>query len=206
MSTPEALGWGPACKTPVVTLRRGDGLRIGLHPAIAPLVAMLIDLTELRGYDVRPHDTWGYNCRNVAGTKVSSYHAWGLAIDINATTNGRGGRGDIPGDVVSLWTRHGFAWGGTWRHTDPMHFEFERSPTSAAEITNRLRNYLGGHLVEHKETTMRMIIDKRDGTVWLFGAGDPKSLGGRPDVYERLLALGIPSTEDDGLLVDFLRS
>ena len=206
MRTPDTFGWGPACKTPVVTLRRGDGLAIGLHPAIAPLVAMLIDLTELMGYDVRPGETWGYNCRNVAGTRQRSVHAWGLAIDINAPSNGRGVRGDIPDDVVSLWTGHGFGWGGDWAYTDPMHFEFERSPTSAAEITNRLRNYLGGHKVEHKETTMRMIIDKRDGTVWLFGAGDPKSLGGRPDVYERLLALGIPSTEDDGLLVDFLRS
>lgn len=206
MATPKELGWGPACKGPIVTLSRPDGLRIGLHPAIAPLVAMLIDLTELRGYDVRPHDTWGYNCRKIAGTKVSSYHAWGLAIDINATTNGRGGRGDIPDDVVSLWTEHGFGWGGNWDNTDPMHVQFRLSPGDAARITQRLRDFLGGHKIAHKETAMRMIIDKRDGTVWLFGVGEPKSLGGKPEEYSRLLGLGIPSTEDDGLLVDFLRS
>lgn len=53
---------------------------------------------------------------------------------------------------------------------------------------------------------MKMLIDKRDNTVWLFGCGAPKSLGGKPEEYRRLLALGIPSTEDDGLLIDFLRS
>ena len=206
MATSEALGWGPPCKTPIVTLRRGDGLAIGIHPAIAQLAAMLIDLTELMGYDVRPGDTWGYNCRKIRGTKVSSYHAWGLAIDINATTNGRGGSGDIPADVVSLWTQHGFGWGGHWHNTDPMHFEFWPSPINAARLTQRLRDFLGGHKIERKETDMRMIIDKRNGTVWLFGAGEPKSLGGKPEVYSRLLALGIPSTEDDGTLIDFLRS
>ena len=51
---------------------------------------------------------------------------------------------------------------------------------------------------------MRMLIDKRDGTVWLFGCNEPKSLGGKPNEYNRLLALGIPSTEDDGLLIDLL--
>ena len=204
MRTPDTFGWGPACKTPVVTLRRGDGLAIGLHPAIAPLVAMLIDLTELRGYDVKTGG--GYNCRNVAGTKQRSVHAWGLAIDINSATNGRGTRGDIPDDVVAMWEDHGFAWGGDWAYRDDMHFEVYTTPDTIGYLTLRLRNFLGGHKIEHKETTMRMIIDKRDGTVWLFGAGAPKSLGGRPDVYERLLALGIPSTEDDGLLVDFLRS
>ena len=206
MVSPKDLGWGPPCQGPVVTLRRGDGLAIGIHPAIAELVSMLIDLTELMGYDVRPHDTWGYNCRAIARTKVPSYHSWGLAVDLNATTNGRGGRGDIPDDVVAMWTGHGFTWGGNWGYTDPMHFEFRLGPSDAAKITRRLRDFLSGHKIKHKETTMRMIIDKRDGTVWLFGAGAPKSLGGRPDVYERLLALGIPSTEDDGTLIDFLRS
>ena len=54
--------------------------------------------------------------------------------------------------------------------------------------------------------TMRMFIDTRDGTVWLFGAGAPKSLGGKPDHYQRLLDAGIPVSEDDGLIIDFLLS
>lgn len=204
MRTPDTFGWGPACKGSVVTLSRPDGLRIGLHPAIAPLVAMLIDLTEMRGYDVKT--AGGYNCRNVAGTKQRSVHSWGLAIDINSATNGRGIRGDIPADIVEMWEDHGFTWGGRWAYRDDMHFELRFAPLGAAIITQRLRDFLGGHKLVRKDDNMRMLIDKRDGTVWLYGAGTvPKSLGGKPEEYNRLLALGVPVNEDDGLLIDFLR-
>ena len=27
--------------------------------------------------------------------------------------------------LVKIFNQWGFAWGGTWRYTDPMHFELE---------------------------------------------------------------------------------
>jgi hypothetical protein len=52
-----------------------------------------------------------------------SFHTWGTAIDLNVPGNQRGTVGTIDRRVVEIFKRWGFNWGGTWRYTDPMHFE-----------------------------------------------------------------------------------
>jgi hypothetical protein len=52
-----------------------------------------------------------------------SFHTWGTAIDLNVPGNQRGTVGTIDRTVVEIFRRWGFRWGGTWRYTDPMHFE-----------------------------------------------------------------------------------
>ena len=56
-------------------------------------------------------------------TKPLSNHAFGLAIDLNTTTNQLGTKGDMDPRVVEIFQRWGFNWGGTWERPDPMHFE-----------------------------------------------------------------------------------
>jgi hypothetical protein len=61
-------------------------------------------------------------------------HAYGAAIDINVTYSAYwrwGGHSDapvwqnrIPFDIVEVFQRHGFIWGGYWYHYDTMHFEY----------------------------------------------------------------------------------
>ena len=76
-----------------------------------------------------------YNCRPIAGTDQTSMHSWGAAIDINTRFsdywrwNRAGGDGStyrnrIPPEIVAIFERHGFIWGGRWSHFDTMHFEF----------------------------------------------------------------------------------
>jgi hypothetical protein len=76
-----------------------------------------------------------YNCRAVADTGQSSMHSWGAAIDINTAYSDywlwrRTGSGlapytnRIPAEIVSIFERHGFIWGGRWEHFDTMHFEY----------------------------------------------------------------------------------
>lgn len=67
-----------------------------------------------------------YNARFIAGSTRLSNHAFGMAIDINSAENGRGGRGQMNPSVVRIFEKWGFAWGGTWKYTDPMHFELTR--------------------------------------------------------------------------------
>ena len=56
-------------------------------------------------------------------SKGLSFHTFGTAIDLNASTNYRGIAGDMDRTVVKIFKRWGFAWGGDWNYTDPMHFE-----------------------------------------------------------------------------------
>lgn len=77
-----------------------------------------------------------YNCRPIAGTDRVSAHGYGFAIDIAVaqsdywrwTTGGARGevtfRNRIPDEIVRVFERHGFIWGGRWYHYDTMHFEY----------------------------------------------------------------------------------
>jgi D-alanyl-D-alanine carboxypeptidase len=138
-------GW-PNCNSPIVTLVRSDGLQLPVHGDLVEIVRILVDFTELKGYDVKPGQTWGYSCRAIKGTDKPSNHSWGTAIDINAPSNPRMRplTTDIPPDVRSLWTDNGWRWGGGFSTTpDPMHFEFMGSVNDARDITTRLHNFLG---------------------------------------------------------------
>lgn len=61
--------------------------------------------------------------RFIAGSTKLSNHAFGLALDLNVPGNGRGSVGAIDRTVVAVFKKWGFAWGGDWGYTDPMHFE-----------------------------------------------------------------------------------
>ncbi len=67
-----------------------------------------------------------YVPRFIAGTTTLSNHAFGLAFDLNVPENQRGTVGQINRQVVAIFERYGFTWGGVWRWTDPMHFELNR--------------------------------------------------------------------------------
>jgi hypothetical protein len=67
-----------------------------------------------------------YVPRFIAGTTTLSNHAFGLAFDVNVPENQRGTVGRINRQVVAIFEKWGFTWGGTWHWTDPMHFELNR--------------------------------------------------------------------------------
>ena len=64
-----------------------------------------------------------YYPRFIAGTTSLSNHSFGLALDFNVSGNQRGTVGEMDRTVVAIFKKWGFAWGGDWRYTDPMHFE-----------------------------------------------------------------------------------
>jgi hypothetical protein len=53
-----------------------------------------------------------------------SRHTYGMALDTNTTTNCGGCVPRMHCDVVRIFRRHGFAWGGNFRRPDGMHFEW----------------------------------------------------------------------------------
>ena len=72
----------------------------------------------------------------VADTGKMSMHAYGAAIDLNLGYSDywlwrtKGGKQTIkyksrmPREIVDIFERHGFIWGGRWYHFDTMHFEY----------------------------------------------------------------------------------
>lgn len=79
-----------------------------------------------------------FNWRKISGTNRQSAHSYGIAIDICVSKsnywkwdNPRKKETDsikynnrIPMELVEIFERHGFIWGGRWYHYDTMHFEF----------------------------------------------------------------------------------
>jgi len=74
------------------------------------------------------------SCRPVADTGKMSMHGYAAAIDLNLKFSdywlwaGRTGsiayKNRMPREMVDIFERHGFIWGGKWYHYDTMHFEY----------------------------------------------------------------------------------
>ena len=98
------------------------------------LAALLAKRPQLRQYLFPLGGTFLW--RHIAGTSRLSPHSWGIAIDLNprhgAYWRGRktagseveAMRNSYPQEIVELFEKHGFIWGGKWSHFDLMHFEY----------------------------------------------------------------------------------
>jgi D-alanyl-D-alanine carboxypeptidase len=74
------------------------------------------------------------SCRPVADTGKMSMHGYAAAIDLNLKFSdywlwaGKSKmvpyRNRMPHEIVDIFERHGFIWGGKWYHYDTMHFEY----------------------------------------------------------------------------------
>jgi hypothetical protein len=94
---------------------------------IAPLRAAMGELVSrgLGGLVDRDDYAGCYAPRRIRPGGALSLHAWGLAVDLNASANPHGGRSAQDRRLVRTMERHGFSWGGNFpTRPDPMHFEF----------------------------------------------------------------------------------
>jgi peptidoglycan LD-endopeptidase CwlK len=74
------------------------------------------------------------NWREISNTNRLSSHSFGIAIDINVKYSDYWQwhkkdeklkhRNKIPLEIVRIFEKHGFIWGGRWYHYDTMHFEY----------------------------------------------------------------------------------
>lgn len=127
-------GW-PNCSGAKAVAVSPSGARVTTRKELAPLVEVLFLITAEEGYRVRKSDTGGFNCRPIAGTRIPSNHSYGIAVDMNWTTNPYSLRfkSDIPPAVVHAWEEAGFYWGGRYRvRKDTMHFEYLGGPKDVA--------------------------------------------------------------------------
>ncbi|MEM9221796.1 MAG: M15 family metallopeptidase [Pseudomonadota bacterium] len=74
--------------------------------------------------------------RRIAGTNRMSVHSFGAALDINThyanywrwdkqpANQSIAYRNEIPMEIVEIFEKYCFIWGGRWYHYDTMHFEY----------------------------------------------------------------------------------
>ena len=80
---------------------------------------------------------------NVNSPGRLSFHAYGLACDINYDRNPNGVNPDsLSGQYVipraaaeAVAAKWGMEWGGDWGFPDPMHFEIHLTPQQVASLT-----------------------------------------------------------------------
>ncbi len=119
--------------------KAGQRLRVTRVNGVAEkldAISRELDLLPARFDDFLRPAAGTYVCRRIAGTERSSAHGYGIAIDIAlkhahywrwAKPEPGGGyayRNAIPPEIVRIFERHGFIWGGKWYHYDTMHFEY----------------------------------------------------------------------------------
>ena len=134
--------WAPACTAPFARLNLyGEGVvtvDVLIVDAVKALNAVLIDWD----YRTRRADTGAYNCRPITGGTNYSLHAYGIAVDLNWSTNPYGRtlvtdmaigmieaiEGIRTAGGVQVWR-----WGGRYSNNkDAMHFEVVASPAELA--------------------------------------------------------------------------
>ncbi len=112
----------------------------GVHKHLQAVANELAARPHLRPYVTNIGGT--FNWRPILGTNRISPHSFGIAIDINTSRSeywkwdhkddwqldsveiNLQWRNSVPFEIVEIFERHGFIWGGKWFHYDTMHFEY----------------------------------------------------------------------------------
>lgn len=136
-------GWSAA--TGIKTYRvPGTSTYLPVKASVAPL---LIGFAAEFNQKVQPLHTgwcWGYAYRAVRGYATLSFHAFGLAIDLNAPAHPLGRSGTFSwrqrATINALCKKYGLRWGGNYSgRKDEMHFECILSPAQAASRIKALQ-------------------------------------------------------------------
>ncbi len=109
--------------------------RIRCHQIVRPSLSIILDAIwklcgSLEMIKEMRMDRYGgcFNYRAARGLGRLSVHAWGAAIDLDPDANALGvewkkNKGMMPMEVVEIFEKQGWQWGGRWKRPDCMHFQ-----------------------------------------------------------------------------------
>ncbi len=124
-----SVRWFPKGHTVKVTRLHGVAARLA---KVAAEIDKLPEAIKQAAYPI----AGTYACRTVLDTGLTSVHAYAAAIDLNQSVSDYWAwqpkaekqepryRNRMPFEIVEIFERHGFIWGGRWYHYDTMHFEY----------------------------------------------------------------------------------
>ena len=123
--------------------RRALRVRREIAPLLIGFAAEFHD--KVQPIDAGILDDWGYYCRRVRGRSLVSFHAAGLAIDLNSTRHPLGRAGTFNArqraTIRVLCAKYGLRWGGDYRgRKDEMHFEVILPRSEALALVKRLQS------------------------------------------------------------------
>jgi hypothetical protein len=106
-----------------------------VHERAVPALQSVIDnllREQAQGnvYQIDPRATSSFYPATIPPRRYLSFHAMGIAIDVNSLTNPYREDNvlvtDMPAWFVAAWTDAGWCWGGSWLDIkDPMHFSWK---------------------------------------------------------------------------------
>jgi hypothetical protein len=114
------------------------GKRIGGVPHVTVDAFEALE-TALKATGYKPRSRWAYNCRKIKGSDAFSLHSYGIAIDIDPSSNPFTDGDPFSGELQSVHVKAVLAirnasgkavwsWGGNWRKPDRMHFQIDQGP------------------------------------------------------------------------------
>lgn len=143
---PSSFGWSAPPARVVPFVFRGHSFPGGIHPLAARWFAQALEvLCQQPGFQLHQgagldDGDWGYEYRQTKSGNALSFHAYALALDINAPWNPYGQNEPdpspyrLPANTRELVRPFGLLWGGgpEWGNTrDWMHLELHFSPGEA---------------------------------------------------------------------------
>ena len=149
--------WSPRCTGPHATVSLYGAGKVTVDAAIVSAVKALDQVLAAYKYSTRAADTGAYVCRMNTGGTAWSNHAYGVALDINWSTNPyarylrtdmrRYGDGKMPERICAIRTNNGkqvWNWGGFWSgNKDAMHYEIVCTPSDIRTGINQSTIYGG---------------------------------------------------------------
>jgi peptidoglycan LD-endopeptidase CwlK len=139
----EYIPWMPAVfgtHAKILRVTRINGVHEKIKSISQELEALALQHPEYIPFLQKPGGTFCWRC--IANTTRLSNHSFGMTLDINAALSHywqwdlkKAGRpitedepleyiNTIPWDIVEIFEKYGFIWGGKWYHYDTMHFEY----------------------------------------------------------------------------------
>ncbi|RKD29520.1 M15 family metallopeptidase [Thermohalobacter berrensis] len=103
-----------------------------LNAAMQEIMLLIKRKSSIYSYIFPANGTFNY--RYIAGTNRLSAHSFGIAIDLKrdkrdywrwaSNSQGQERLKQFPKEVVRIFEKNNFIWGGKWGHFDILHFEY----------------------------------------------------------------------------------
>ncbi len=121
-----------------INARCNNAIRADLQAALAQVVSSglggQIDVANANRYGGCFYPRFNRVTGNLG---FLSRHSWGAPLDTNTTTNAQGAVPQMNCDVVRIFRKHNFAWGGNFLTADGMHFEWVGEPRDQYQYPSR---------------------------------------------------------------------